>query len=297
MSSVRWQRRVTCPAKINLGLWVLGQRADSFHALASLVVQTQWGDDLEMTWHAEAGLDRLKCDVPDLPTDERNLIIKACRLFRDRHALEGHAVFRLDKRVPWGGGLGGGSANGAWALRLLNEAHGHPSTPAELHELAAELGSDVPLFLWDAPVWMRGRGEEIEAVEAALAERLRRLAVTIAHPGFPVETLWAYRELAARQAYSSASQVEDAVQHWHQAQLPSLEAFHNDFRAVVDCKYPTIPVVLDALGEVEGIRAQLSGSGSACFAIYEEASRAGAVERVIREAWGNSAFVVHTQMR
>ncbi|MDP0498642.1 MAG: 4-(cytidine 5'-diphospho)-2-C-methyl-D-erythritol kinase [Verrucomicrobiota bacterium JB022] len=297
MSTVVWQRRVTCPAKLNLGLWVLGKRADGFHALESLVVQTEWGDELELCLHDEPGDDSLTCDVSELPTDSSNLVMKAVRLFRERHGIKGRAAFSLTKRIPWGGGLGGGSADGAWALRLLNEAHGHPLSPDQLLELAAQLGSDVPLFLHDEPVWMRGRGEVIETVSPELVARLSGLYVTVAHPGFPVETPWAYKHLAAQRAYSPVELAQAGREAWAQPGLPPHSALHNDFRAVVDAKYPTVPLVLAQLNAVDGVRAQMSGSGSACVALYEAVEAQDAVANVLREAWGEQACVVQTRLR
>ena len=149
-----------CPAKINPYLAVTGRRGDGFHELVSVVAPISVGDTLEVT-AAEAGFS-LSCDDPDLPTDGSNLVMKAAEMFRRKSGWKGGAEFRLQKRVPSGAGLGGGSSDAMGALRALNRLSGELLDPAALQEVAAEIGSDCPLFLHDGPVVMRGRGELIE---------------------------------------------------------------------------------------------------------------------------------------
>ena len=156
------------PAKLNLFLAVTQRRADGFHDLVSMAAPLAWGDEL-MT--APADGFALECDDPAVPADETNLVLKAARAFREATGWRGGAKFRLTKRVPPWAGLGGGSSNGVTALRALNGLAGNPLGADALASLAVQLGSDCALFLQNGPVVMRGRGERLEPLPAAAADR------------------------------------------------------------------------------------------------------------------------------
>ena len=168
------------PAKINLFLAITGRQADGFHGLVSVVAPVAFGDTLHVRHRSQepgAGCREaeftLGCDDPDLPTDESNLVLRAARAFAKATGWRGEVNFRLEKRIPVSAGLGGGSSNAVAALRALNGIAGKPLDAARLAELAAELGSDCPLFLHDGPVVMRGRGERVEPLPALDALRAR----------------------------------------------------------------------------------------------------------------------------
>src|SRR5215213_4707075 len=147
------------PAKLNLFLAVTGRRTDGFHDLVSLVAPVAWGDTLRIE-PAKADFS-LECNDPAVPCDETNLVLKAARAFRAAGGWGGGAKFFLEKRIPMGAGLGGGSSDAAAALTGLNQLSGGRLTPAALEKLAGDVGSDCALFLRGTPVLMRGRGERI----------------------------------------------------------------------------------------------------------------------------------------
>ncbi|MEM8867990.1 MAG: 4-(cytidine 5'-diphospho)-2-C-methyl-D-erythritol kinase, partial [Verrucomicrobiota bacterium] len=126
------------PAKVNLCLSVHGKRDDGFHALSSVVAALEFGDVLSV--RCAAG-DALECEDPEVPLGPENLILKAAAAFRARLGREEGFHFRLEKRIPMGAGLGGGSSNAALALRGMNSLLGDPLTKDELRELAAAIGS------------------------------------------------------------------------------------------------------------------------------------------------------------
>ena len=176
-------------------LSVHGQRADGFHALTSLVVALEFGDTL--TIRAGGSRDVLHCSDPAVPLGPENLVLKAAAAFRSRLGRAEYFEFNLNKRIPMGAGLGGGSGNAAVALRGMNQLAGEPFSNAVLCELAAELGSDCAFFIEGRAAWMRGRGEVIEPVAAEVAERLRGTRVVLFRPNFGVETAGAYGRLVA----------------------------------------------------------------------------------------------------
>ncbi|MFH1498540.1 MAG: 4-(cytidine 5'-diphospho)-2-C-methyl-D-erythritol kinase [Verrucomicrobiota bacterium] len=292
---------LSSPAKINLSLAITGRRPDGFHSLVSVVTPLAWGDTLRVEPAAD-GEASLVCDDPAVPVGEDNLVIRAARRFRERSGWTGGVAFRLEKRIPMGAGLGGGSSNAVAALRGLNALAaqaGRALEPAALVALAAELGSDCPLFFADGPVVMRGRGECIEPVPATVASTWGGRRVLVFRPAFGVATAWAYRALAARPDwYLPAEQAEASLARWFGDDGGELSAgrLFNTLEAPVFAKYAALPAMLEWLRERHGLSARMSGSGSACFALLPDGLDTGPVEATIREGFGPGAWVVETTL-
>jgi len=288
------------PAKLNLFLAVTGRRADGFHDLVSVAAPLTFGDTL----HAEpAATFSLRCDEPGVPLDEGNLILRAARAFRE--AAPGSAVsgaaFRLEKRIPMGAGLGGGSSNAVAALRLLNRLAGVPAAlgPDAQFAAAARLGSDCPLFLHDGPVIMRGRGERLEALPPGAAARIRGRRVLVFKPSFGIATPWAYARLAALapRSYLPAAEAEARLAAWlSSGTAPLEELLFNTLETPAFGKFLALPVLLERLQREFGLVPRMSGSGSACFALLPAGLDPAPLRRVIREAWGESAFVTEAAL-
>jgi 4-diphosphocytidyl-2-C-methyl-D-erythritol kinase len=283
------------PAKINLFLAITGRRPDGFHDLLSVAAPLQWGDRLEAA--AEGDALTLACADPAVPADGTNLILRAAEAFRAATGWRTGVRFILEKRIPVGAGLGGGSSNAVTALRLLNLLAGEPLGAAALLGLAAGLGSDCPLFLAEGPVAMRGRGERITPLAETAARRLRGRRVLLFKPGFPIATGWAYGRLAAAGAYLPPAEAEARLAAWQAGTEPAEALLANNMESVAFAKFPALPVLLDRLRSGCGLAPRLSGSGSACFALLPEGGGppAGAMA-AIREAWGSGAFVQETRL-
>lgn len=285
------------PAKINLLLAVTGTRADGFHALTSLVAPISLGDTLHGTL-SDAEKDSLKCSVPGVPTDNSNLVLRASELFRENVPACPPIDWTLEKRVPHGAGLGGGSSDAAAALKILNSFCDNVLTPEKLHSLASRLGSDVPLFLNNAPVIMRGRGELIEALPASAIAALHRLRFLLFKPAFGVSTADAYRAMKqnAPHDYVSEENAETLLHDWLSApEKNSVPLFNNMERAVFR-KHLALPTLFSVLRERHRISSHMSGSGSACFAQIQPETDVPAITRTIRAAWGESAFICPVQI-
>lgn len=291
---------LSSPAKINLTLAITGRRADGFHSLVSVVTPLAWGDTLKVEPAADGEVS-LVCDDPAVPLGEDNLIVRAARRFRDRTGWDGGVRFTLQKRIPMGAGLGGGSSNAVAALRGLNALaapDGRALAPADLVVLSAELGSDCPLFFTDGPVVMRGRGEHIEALPASVAQSWSGRRVLVFRPAFGVATAWAYKALAARpEWYLPEHEAEARLAGWLR-DGGGLDAAHlfNTLEAPVFAKYPALPAMIAWLGERHGLAARMSGSGSACFALLPDGTDAAPVEATIREGFGPTAWMVATTL-
>jgi 4-diphosphocytidyl-2-C-methyl-D-erythritol kinase len=289
---------IFAPAKLNLFLAITGKRADGFHDLVSLVVKLDFGDTLEAEIADEFSLT---CNDPDVPCDESNLVLKAARAFAAASGWRGAARFNLDKKIPMGAGLGGGSSDAIATLRALNHLAGpaHALPPAILHDVAAALGSDCPLFLHNRPVVMRGRGERIEMLGSEAAERLRGRPVIVFKPGFGISTPWAYRQLAegAPESYLAAVETEARLRAWlEDAQAAAETILFNNMEAPAFRKFVALPVLLQQLRNEYGLEPRMSGSGSACFAFLRPDSPISAIQAAIRSAWGASAFAIQARV-
>ncbi len=281
------------PAKINLFLAVTGLRSDGFHNLVSIVAQCAFGDRLTRE-DAGGGMaeDSLEVTEADVPVSGENLVLRAAAAFRRAEPKLPPQRFTLQKRIPVGAGLGGGSGDAAAALRLLAERM--PGMSATwLGGIGACLGSDVPLFLQDHAVIMRGRGDRVEDLPETARDRLSGLPVLLFGPPVAMETPRAYALLRAQGDYAAPAWAEERVAAFAEGDLPLEHLLFNSFAEVVEDRLPTIAVVLRAVREA-GIPALMSGSGSACFALPRDDADTETVRKVVTDAWGAGAFFTPT---
>lgn len=288
---------IFAPAKLNVFLAITGRRADGFHELVSVVVRVELGDLVQ----CEVGTRNveLTCDAAEVPVDGTNLVMKAAEVFARRTGWRGGAKFFLEKRVPMGAGLGGGSSDGVAALKALRRLAGVEVSDGVMTDMAAELGSDCPLFLRDGPVVMRGRGERVELLAESAVRRLRGRRVLIFKPAFGIATAWAYGRMAAKApgSYLPAEEAEARLAAWvADTNAPAEELLFNNMETVAFAKFLALPTLLERLRGEFGVAPRMSGSGSACFAFLPEEMVSGKIVGAIREAWGESAFVVETRV-
>ncbi len=290
---------VFAPAKLNMFLAVTGRRADGFHDLVSVATALEFGDRLKAELSKAEGEFTMTCDDLAVPVDGTNLVLKAARAFAAATKWRGGAKFFLEKRVPMGAGLGGGSSDAVAALRALNGLAGAGLSREELARIAAGLGSDCALFLHDGPVIMRGRGERIEALSAGASARLRGRRVLVFKPAFGIATPWAYGEMvkAAPGSYMPVGDAEARLAAWMEDASASAEdlLFNNMERAAF-AKFLALPALLELLRGEFGLAPRMSGSGSACFAFLPENAPVAAIMAAVRSAWGATSFVVETRI-
>lgn len=290
---------VFSPAKLNLYLAITGRREDGFHDLVSVAAPLAWGDELTARTLGPGLGSRgvLGCDDPAVPVDESNLVLRAAELFATVTAWTERVHFTLKKRIPMGAGLGGGSSNAVAALRALNRLAGEPLDAPSLAILASRLGSDCALFLADAPVIMRGRGERVEPLEAAARARLTGRRALVFKPGFGIATAWAYRQIAARpSAYVPAAAAEARVAAWcADAAAPADALLANNLESVAFAKHLALPTLLGQLRAL-GVTPRMSGSGSACYALLSAGLDPAPLTAAVRAAWGAACFVQETTL-
>ena len=252
------QRAIQAPAKLNRFLAVLGRRADGFHDLELVTTVLAGVKNLEDTLEAEPGAElSLTIEGPfgeGLVADDSNLVLRAWRLLEAEAKRALPAKLRLVKRIPHGAGLGGGSSDAAAALRLGRDLFSLEADDARLLQLAARLGSDVPLFLLGGTVLGLGRGERVMPLRPIALEPM-----LIAHPGLHVATPSVYRALA-QAGYPlpepCPSLAEGAAPPWR-----------NDLTGAAIWSCPPLAEVREALVGSGG-DPLLCGSGSAWAARY-----------------------------
>ena len=276
---------VLAPAKINLHLEVLGLRADGFHELAMVMQSLDLADRLVFNPTADGQIS-LSSDNPELPTDGSNLIVRAAELLRARSGLpELGARIELQKRIPIGAGLAGGSSDGAAALVGLNALWGCGFAAAELQAMATALGSDMPFCLDGGTQLCFGRGERLEPLELAQPPSLGVLLIK--HPQASVSTPWAYgrcRELRGDFYLELEADFEQRRQALRQGPLVAalagegpLPRLRNDLQAVVEPQVGSVGEGLALLRGLDGALAvAMSGSGPSLFALFEDLAAASA---------------------
>lgn len=282
-------------AKLNLGLKVLFRRSDNFHEIATVFQTISLADSLEVT-ATRAAITSIDVES-DTEIPGENLAVKAARLFLESTGLTAQVCIRISKRIPMGGGLGGGSTDAAALLLALPALLDHPTSLATLHNLATQLGSDLPFFLIGGTALATGRGEILEA----LPDQPNIHGVLIA-PGLHISTPEAYRQLSrpAQVELTERSQVaimerfRSLVRSLHEMQPPAVWAgfCENDFEPVAFKQHASLQILLDQITATGAQPAVMSGSGSTLFGLYASAEAAAAAEAMLRDELSGHATVI-----
>ena len=255
-------------AKLNLGLRITGRRDDGYHLLHTLFQEISFGDALTLSG-GSSGSVTLRVSGPaaaGVPTGETNLCVRAGRLFQARMQTRQGVHIMLDKRVPAGSGLGGGSSDAAAVLRGLNRTWQAGLPPAELEALALELGADVPFFIRGGLQLGEGIGDNLTPLSQQLA-----YAVVLVVPPLTIDTAWAYRQLANQDTFPPAPGFDQLLS----GQPPPWDRFVNDFEPVVFHHHRRLGEIKRELLEAGAVYAGLSGSGSALFGLFGEPPAGG----------------------
>lgn len=246
-------------AKINIGLHVLGKRPDGYHDLASLFYPVPLCDALEIIETGEE--DQLVCSGLPIQGDQsNNLAWKAIELIRRDHPQLPKLKAHLHKHIPMGAGLGGGSADGAFMLKLLNQKFSLGLSEEKLREYALLLGSDCPFFISNRPSYVTGRGETMTPANIDLSG----YRIFLVNPGIHVPTGWAFGQVKPGGSQDElAQQLKRPVHEWKGLVI-------NDFEKPVAAAYPAIGELTDKLYALGAIYASMTGSGSTVFGIFEK---------------------------
>jgi 4-diphosphocytidyl-2-C-methyl-D-erythritol kinase len=268
-------------AKINLGLLITGKRQDGYHTLETIFAPINWYDTIEFT---DSDQISMSCSNIDLPVDDNNLCIKAARYLQQFASVRKGVAMKLQKQVPFGAGLGGGSSDAATVLRVLNELWQVNASPEELHVLAVKLGADVPYFLaMKGLAYAKGIGDELEDLRFTLP-----YYVVTVFPEEHIATVWAYKNFYPRFERTLPDLKKLASELCLSGKKEGLPLFENDFEPAVFDYFPAVSRVKSTLLEAGSIFSSLSGSGSAVFGLFEQESDALAAMKLLPEVYRKS---------
>lgn len=270
-----WAVKQFAPAKINLYLHILGRLPTGFHELETLMVPISLGDTLDIDLIDSGAVSILfTCSDPALADAQDNLATRAARLFLEEFKLTTGVRIHLEKKVPVGAGLGGGSSDAAAVLLTLRKLTKTEATDAKLAELASRLGSDIPFFIYNTPAICKGRGEIIEPV--TLNETYQGLLV---HPGFGVSTPWAYKTYAQNPQQGAPGR--------------TLADFtlRNDLEPPAFSKYVWLPTAKKWFQkQSEVLDSLMSGSGSSVFALTGSTEASEQLKERFLAEFGSTLF-------
>ncbi len=263
------------PAKINVGLRIVGKRSDGYHNLSSILYPIPLCDALEIerVSHVKGGSLRLHHYGLKAPcADTENLLTRTWEVMASMFQLPAISLHVL-KTIPWGAGLGGGSSNASTFLLMLNELLNFPLSSPELHEIALKLGSDCPFFLEPKPSLASARGEVLEPIDPFLKGKY----LVVLYPRLEIATSWAFKQL-------------DLLGKWEGSQEPFLPPqgkiftsidLHNDFEPIVLSAYPRLRELKVDLLEAGFELVGMSGTGSSFYALSE-------IQRRVPSRWRSS---------
>ncbi len=288
---------VHAPAKVNLLLRVLAREASGFHQLETVFASLEFGDTLALA-PTPAGVSLISRSPEMGPVDE-NLAYRAAVAFLEKADVEGGVEIRLEKRIPVGGGLGGGSSDAAATLRGLQGLYPGALAPEEVLSLAGSLGSDVPFFLCRSPLALAwGRGQRLLPLPP-----LPPAPILLALPPVAVPTAGAYSLLAkAREGTTTSRETRGEASRPEPVQVLPVESLssweglsalaQNDFEQVVFPAYPLLGRLRKALQETNPLLSLLSGSGAALFAVYVQEKEAHDGKAFMEERFPGTRFAL-----
>lgn len=250
MVKIGLMKQMRAPAKINLMLHVTGKRPDGYHTLNSLIVFTDLADDMVLE---SADALSLIVDGPfggHAPADENNLVMRAVRVMEEAAGKKAALSIRLTKNVPAGAGMGGGSADAACVMRALNDMWGNPFSIMQLKALGLKLGAELPVCMSDHAQWVDGIGEHVIHATA---------------PTFHGVVAWPAKVLSTASVFKAYHGSFTKPMH-----APNdVVACRNDLQEAAIMVQPIIKTVIDFLDQAGAVWSRMTGSGSACFGVFE----------------------------
>jgi 4-diphosphocytidyl-2-C-methyl-D-erythritol kinase len=282
--------KIRAPAKINLGLRVVGQRDDGYHLLDTIMVPVSLYDEIHIIAksarevRSSSSKLTVTCDNSALPTDEENIVFRAANLIMKENSIRERVKIHIKKRIPIGAGLGGGSSDAAATLIAMNSLFRLNYSVRRLKKRAYGLGADVPFFIDRRPARARGIGERLTPINT-----LPWNWAVIVYPRFPVATNWVYRNFVAKltKARANTSIISPLRKSSGQQRL-----LVNDLESVTLARYPRIRFLKEKLISAGAAGALMSGSGSAVFGLFDSRGNAARALSRMQKEDGVDTFLV-----
>lgn len=263
--------------KINLGLDVIRKREDGYHEVRMIMQTVGLYDLLKMR---KTGGDQItmRCNLPFLPVDERNLVYRAVKLMKEKYGLKCGIEIDLQKKIPVAAGMAGGSTDCAAALRGMNKLFHLQLSKEELCEIGVTLGADVPYCIWGGTALSEGIGEKLTKIAP-----MPDCSILIVKPGISVSTGFVYQNLKLSQL-SKHPDIDGMMQCLEEKDLEGIcDRLENVLETVTVSEYPVIAKIKNHLMEQGAMGALMSGSGPTIFGIFSEKSIAEKVLRSLRD--------------
>jgi 4-diphosphocytidyl-2-C-methyl-D-erythritol kinase len=259
-----------CPtfSKVNIGLKILSQRNDGYYNIYTVFQELDFGDSITIK-KADSGCI-LTSNVDWVPTDESNICHKAYTALKIKYSELGGVSIHIEKRIPVGTGLGGGSANGAAVLKGLNTIYNLELSMDELEKIGTSVGADVPFFIKGGTQLGEGIGDNLTSLTSHI-----KGTYLLVIPHISINTAWAYSELKNK---LKSGNILPNFTSFFSGDNSSLEIFENDFERIVIPAYPEIGAIKQKLLELGARFASLSGSGSTVYGIFDEDASAKEAE-------------------
>ncbi len=246
------------PAKINLRLEILRRREDGYHEIRTIFQKISLSDKLLFTLKKKKGIF-ITTNQPNLPVGKRNLVYRAAQFMVERTGFQGGIYIQIEKKIPLGAGLGGGSSNAATTLRALNHLLEANLSEKELMGMGKEIGADVPFFFLKGAAIGSGIGEKLKEV------RLPDLWYILIYPNFEVSTAWAYRNYVL-----TKKKFQINLHKLPESPKEVSKILWNDLEEVVSRKFPQILRMKEVLYAVGAEGALMTGSGPTVFGVFSK---------------------------
>ncbi|MBB6459827.1 4-(cytidine 5'-diphospho)-2-C-methyl-D-erythritol kinase [Flammeovirga kamogawensis] len=244
-------------AKINIGLAITGKREDGFHDIASCFYPVEWTDILEIIPSDQLEFTSSGIEIPG--STEGNLCLQAYTILKQDFDIPPVKI-HLHKVIPIGAGLGGGSADGAFALKMLNDLFKLSIADEQLEEYAGRMGSDCPFFIKNKPVWVTGRGELFDSIALDLSNKF----IVLVNPSIHISTKEAYSGVNPQPlSFNLKDVLENDFNNWE-------GKVYNDFEHGLFKTYTVLPQLKDQLYNLGAKYASMTGSGSTVFGVFDQ---------------------------
>jgi 4-diphosphocytidyl-2-C-methyl-D-erythritol kinase len=274
------QIHLESPAKVNLRLEILKRREDGYHELRTILQKISLHDTLHFSLKKERGIF-ITTQHPDLPVGKTNLVYRAAQSMLKRLDYEGGVHINIEKRIPLGAGLGGGSSNAATTLKALNQLFETNLSEKKLMEMGLEMGADVPFFFCEGAAVGSGIGERLRKIDLPL------LWYVLIYPNFEVSTRWAYQNFML-----TNRQVHINLHKFPRTPKGIFRILFNHLEEVVSKKYPQIGIMKKLLVSSGALGALMTGSGPTVFGLFPEEKRATEAYRKIKRSLEKKRWMV-----
>jgi 4-diphosphocytidyl-2-C-methyl-D-erythritol kinase len=260
------QFKINCPAKINLFLNITNKRPDGFHELQSLVTKINLFDELSLEKSTKFSLE-INGEFANFIDINDNLFIKIFNYFVKNFHIDNNVKIILQKNIPVGAGLGGGSSNAAYFIKILNEIFYLKLSKKAMQKISLNFGSDIAFFFENEPCLMSGRGEFLLPIPQ-FKNDFKKLKILLINPKIHLSTKEIFQDFSQKN-HRFSEKFSDQF-FLNKSLIEILQKFNNDLEEPAVSKAPIIAEIIKNLQKFSPICAKMSGSGSSCFAIFED---------------------------